>query len=374
MSTTVTVSNSLQLAAALTAAKKTTTPETILLDPGTYSKVSMYEYNPAANVTIESASSTNKAVIQGLAINDSSNFTFENIAFTSVPGQNAGYVASAAYDKNVNFYNDSFIGPASSSYASAPNLGLYVSYSNNTVISGSIFQYVQNGVADVGDNNTTISSNSFSNIYGDGIDNADTSNVSILSNSFTNMHIDNSDAQHSDCIQFWTTGQTNAGSNITIEGNNYAIGTGNPVQGIFITDPVGDMTYTNVTVENNDLVGTGWNGITLQHVANAVVENNILQTVTGTGQISRLTLDGGVSGLVENNKIGQLINVNGNTATVSGNTTLAAISPLTAAQALVTGMASITSSATAATAVPLPQLAAYNAYLAAHPVTLAKAA
>ena len=115
MSSTVTVSNSLQLAAALKAAAKATTAETILLEPGVYSKLSGYELNPTATVTIESANASNKAVVQGLELNNSSNFTFSNISFTSTPGQVGGYVASSAYGKNVNFYNDSFSGPVSSS-------------------------------------------------------------------------------------------------------------------------------------------------------------------------------------------------------------------------------------------------------------------
>ena len=187
------------------------------------------------------------------------------------------------------------------------------------------------------------------------------------------MQIDKSDAQHSDCIQFWTSGETTAGSNITISGNTYNIGSGNAVQGIFMTDQVGDLTYSNVTIENNDMVGTGWNGITLQHVSGALVENNTLQTVASTDQTSRLTLDGGVSGVVQNNRVGQLINQNGNTAAVSGTTNLSAISLTSAAQTLVSSMASMVSTAAAGTAVPLPQLAAYNAYLAAHPIAVAKA-
>jgi Right handed beta helix region len=373
-SSTVTVSNSLQLAAAVKAAATSKTPETIILEAGTYSKLNMYDLNPSATVTIESASTNNKALIQGLEANESSNFTFTNINFTNAPGQVGGFVASSAYGKNMNFYNDSFSGSPTGSYTTAANVGLYIGESTNSTVSNSQFQYVNNGIGEVNNTSVKIASNSFSNLYGDGIDNGGSSNVSILSNSFTNMHIESADLQHSDCIQFWTSGEKTAGSNITISGNTYTMGNGQAVQGIFMTDQVGDLTYSNVTIENNDLVGTGWNGLTLQHVANAVVENNTLQTISGTDQISRLTLDGGVSGVVENNKVGQLINVNGNTATVGGNTVLAAINPLTAAQALVTGMASITSSATSATALPLPQLAAYNAYLAAHPLTLAKAA
>jgi parallel beta-helix repeat protein len=372
-SSTVTVSNSLQLAAALKAASTTKTPETILLEAGTYSKVDIYDYNPSANVTIESASATNKAVVQGLQLTDSSNFTFSNLTLTNAPTQPTGEIATSYYGKNVNFTNDSFVGAVTSSYTDAPSQGLVVVGSTNTTISGSVFQYVQNGITEKENNNVTMSNNSFSDLFGDGIDNAASTNVNILGNNFTNIHIDATDAQHSDCIQFWTSGETTAGSNIKIEGNSYNIGTGHVAQGIFMTDQVGDLQYSNVTIENNDMVGTDWNGITLQHVANATVENNTLQTVAGTGVTSRLTLDGGVSGLIENNKIGGLINQNGNGATVTANTILAAINPTTAAQSLVSGMASIVSTAGAASSVPLPQLAAYNAYLAAHPIAVAKA-
>jgi hypothetical protein len=372
MSTTVTVSNSLQLAAALKAAATATAPETIILEAGTYSKVTMYNYNPKANITVESASSSNKAVVQGLQVSDSSNFTFNNIGFTSAPGQTAP-VASSALDTNVNFTNDSFTGPISNSYASAPAEGLYVRTSTNTVVSGSTFQYVQNGVLEESNNNISVSSNNFSNLFGDGIDNAASSNVTLQNNSFTNIHIDSADTQHSDCIQFWTSGQTTAGSNITISGNSYSIGTGAASQGIFMTNQVAGLAYSNVTIENNDLVGTSWNGMTLQDISNALVENNTLQTVSDTGMTSRLTLDGGVSGLIENNRIGQLLNQNGNTATVSGNTTLPSIPLSLAAQALVSGMASLASSASPGATLPVGALPASNGHLASHPVSIPKA-
>ena len=360
------------MAAALKAAATTKTAETILLEGGTYSGFNVYNDKPTANVTIESASSSNKAVIEGLSINNSANYTFNDLHIYHTSGYVTGEIATSYYSNNISFTNDNFIGKTSSSYKSAPNVGLQISDSTNSVISGSTFQYVSNGVADTNNNIITISNNNFSDLFGDGIDNAGTSNVKLLSNSFTSLHIDSADAQHSDAIQFWTSGETTAGSNITISGNTYTIGSGSAAQGIFMTDQVGDLTYKNVTIENNDLVGTGWNGITLQHVSGALVENNTLQSVSSTGQVSRLTLDGGVSGLVKGNKIGQLINQNGNSATVSGNTILPAISQTGAAQSLVSGMASIVSSASAATALPNPQLAAYNAYLAAHPVSLAK--
>jgi hypothetical protein len=210
--------------------------------------------------------------------------------------------------------------------------------------------------------------NSFSNLYGDGIDNAGSSNVSITSNSFTNIHIDSTDGQHSDCIQFWTSGQTTAGSNITISGNTYSIGTGAAAQGIFMTSQSAGMAYSNVTIENNVMVGTSWNALTLSGVNNAVVENNTLQSVSNTGYVARLSLDGSVSGVVANNKIGGLVTEGVNTASVTANTTLAAISLTSAAQNLVSSMASVTSTAGAGTALPNMQLAQYNAYLAAHPL------
>jgi hypothetical protein len=373
MSTTVTVSNSVQLAAAIKASATTKTPETILLQAGTYSVNCLLNYNPSANVTIQSANSSNKAVLEGLNIQHSSNFTFNDLTFTTLPGRPTGDMATGYYNNNVNFTNDSFIGQSATSYASAATYGLVIGDSTKSTVSNNTFEYVQNGIGEKENTGITMSNNSFANIYGDGIDNAASSNVNILNNSFTNLHIDNTDAQHSDAIQFWTSGEKTAGSNITIEGNTYNIGTGQASQGIFMTDQVGGLSYSNVTIENNDLVGTGWNGVTLQHVTNAVVQNNILQSVASTGQISRLTLDGGVSGLIQNNQIGQLININGNSATVSGNSTLPSIPLSLAAQALVSGMASIASSATAGTAVPSLQLATTNGFLAGHPIAIPQA-
>lgn len=373
-SSTVTVSNSVQLAAALKAASTTKTAETIVLAAGTYSALSFSGYNPSANVTIESASATNKAVIDGLNISKSSNFTFQNLTFTD-PSGSTGIIATSSSNNNVTFSSDAFVGTATTTESTVPFEGLSTSGSTNTTISNCTFQYLENGIGDAQNNGITISSNSFSDMYGDGIDNAGSSNVKILTNNFTNMALGTT--EHPDCIQFWTTNQTTAGSNITIDGNTYSIGSGNAAQGIFISDQKDDLTYQNVTIENNVMVGTGWNGITLEDASNVLVENNTLQSVTSTGQLSRITVAGGVSGVIEDNKIGQLVteSISGraNTATITNNPILASINPTAAATALVSSMASVTSSATAATAVPLPQLAAYNAYLAAHPIAVAKA-
>jgi hypothetical protein len=373
MSTTVTVSNSLQLTAALKAAATTTTPETILLAAGTYSALTIWKFNPSANVTIESANAGSKAVIDSVNVNNSSNITFNDLTLTTNPSKPTGNIAYSDLDQNVNFTSDNFVGRVSNNYSSEPTYGLVVRDSTNTILSGSQFQYVQGGVANVENNGITVSGNSFSNIFGDAIDNAASWNVKLLNNSATNLHIDPADPQHSDAIQFWTSGETSAGGNITISGNSYNIGSGGPAQGIFITDPVGSLTYQNVTIENNDLVGTGWNGITLQHVSNALVENNILQSVSSTGQTSRLTLDGGVSGLVENNQIGQLIRLGSNSATITGNTILPPIALSAAAQALASGIASIASTAHPGTVVPSLQLATSDAFLAGHPISVPQA-
>ncbi|MBV8684580.1 MAG: right-handed parallel beta-helix repeat-containing protein [Caulobacteraceae bacterium] len=362
MTTTITVSNSAQLAATLQAAANAATPETILLEGGTYSLKALSNLDPTANVTIESASSSNQAAIQGLQISHSSNITFNDLAFASRSGTPTGDMAMSYFDNNVNFTNDSFSGPVSSSYVSAPVYGLVVCDSTNSTVSGSTFQYVQNGIAEKENNGITISSNTFTNIFGDATDNAASWNVQILNNNFSNIHIDSSDGQHSDAIQFWTSGEKTAGGNITIEGNTYNIGSGAAAQGIFMTDQVGGLTYSNVTIENNDLVGTAWNGITLQDVSHALVENNTLQSVIGTGQISRLTLAGGVSGLVENNKIGGFENEGVNSATVTGDTILPPISLPSHAGSLVSSMASLGGPPASLSMVSSQQLAAFGAF------------
>ncbi len=91
---------------------------------------------------------------------------------------------------------------------------------------------------------------------------------------------------HPDAIQFLTTGTTAASHDINITGNLITRGTGDAVQGIFMRDEVGTLPYANVNIDNNMLVGTGYNGITVLGGKTVAVTNNTLDSLPGDTNVT----------------------------------------------------------------------------------------
>jgi parallel beta-helix repeat protein len=325
MTQTLIVSNSAQLVADLQAANKATTAEIIELEPGTYAPVDTWGIDATHGVTVESANSANQAVLQSLDIGKSANITFTNLTFSNASTNSASALALSLYNSKVDFTNDKFTGSSNVTLANSASFGVTVEYSTDTTITGSTFEYLHNGVAEVDNNGVTVSDNSFAWMYDDGVDNAGSSNVTITKNTFTDMHPDADDPGHPDLIQFWTVGQSTAGSNIVIEDNSYVRGSGGAVQGIFMRDEVGGLTYSNVTIEDNTFDGTQWNGIFVNDATGVTIEGNTLQSYASGGETSRLVLDN-VSGTIDGNHYGALVEEGANHVSMSQDTILPAIS------------------------------------------------
>ena len=87
---------------------------------------------------------------------------------------------------------------------------------------------------------------------------------------------------HSDMIQFWTGGTTQASTDIVIRGNILDSGTGWYTQSIFIGNelragrPGFGLFYQNVTIENNVIINAQSHGISAGQTNGLIIRNNTL--------------------------------------------------------------------------------------------------
>jgi Ca2+-binding RTX toxin-like protein len=309
--------------------------DTILLAPGTYAGVNISNVHFAGTVTIASQSSKSQAVLTGLAVSNSSGLAFSHLDFSVIGTANpiGGWAkpfqimqSSNIQLSGLNVYGSSTIDPNSQAD------GLQISGSSNVTLTGSQFSYVHVGLTETNNSHITVSNNLFTYIGNDGIDNAGSSYAQLTGNTFkTFSH--NDSTQHADAIQFWTSNTTTAAHDITVSNNYINLDGGTLAQGVFITDQVG-LTYQNVTVTGNTVIGALGNGIALNHVNNAVVSSNDVLTLTnelsvhtGSSVTSRIVLlnDSGVT--LQDNHADVFAIQNTTSLTQSSNTITQALNP-----------------------------------------------
>ena len=268
----VTVSSAAQLSSAL---KVATSGETILLSTGNYGALNFSGMKfTGAGVTIAAASSTADAVITSMHISNSSGITLSGLDLNG---------ASSTQPWAFQIGNSSDITLTGLKvHATTKISGLMLQNNTNVSISNSTFSNLADAIADMNNNGVSISNNHFSNIGGDGIDNGGTSNVSISNNTFTDF-LGGTATQHPDAIQFWTTNTTQSASNITVSNNTISVGSGAQIQGILISDQVGNLPYHNVTITGNTITGEMYDGILVQDAQNVVANNNIVTGLSHSG-------------------------------------------------------------------------------------------
>jgi Right handed beta helix region len=300
-SSTTFVSDTAQLVTAIRADKN---GGTIELLPGTYTGFDLYDVNPTSKITITSAESSSQAVLTGLQLSDSSNFTFQNLVMSTAdtaPGTNPAAVTPFKFDTTSNLAFNNVDVTGSSSVNPAENVnGFSIETSSGISITNSTFQYLNNALGVVNSKNVLVQSDLFQNEYNDGIDAAAVTNITITGSTWKNMIAADTTA-HADAIQFFTTDTTVASSGITITNNVITRGTGGAgLQGIFMTDPSGVLPYSNVTISGNAMTGIAYDAIYLENLGSGKVTGN---TVTAySDQQSWIQIDHSKNLTVSGNK------------------------------------------------------------------------
>lgn len=262
----ITVTNADQLVQALGRAQG----GTINLAAGVYAPVLIKGVSPAAPLTIRSADPARPAVLTGMTITNSGNLVLDGLAFGPLaPGQQYALSILGSHDVVARRLAITWKGGVQGrSVISA----VFLRNSRHIEISDSRFSDHWHGISFLDVDGLRIANNLLAHLRTDGIRGGGASNAVVEGNVIGSFHPDPGD--HPDGIQFWSTHEKLPGRNIVIRGNLVWRGSGPVLQGIFIRDTFDNLPFENVTIEDNLLVGTMYNGLALSGGNGVVIRRN----------------------------------------------------------------------------------------------------
>jgi Right handed beta helix region/PKD domain len=291
MTQTITVSSASQLYAALANAKG---GETIKLAAGNYgdfnlSAKSGFNLSFASNVTITSADPANAAVLTGFDLRGVQNLTLDRLVFdyTFAAGDKIyDRPFSVAGGANINITNSVFDGDVATGLTTADNgfgyaIGLSVRDAANVSIAGNEFRDFHRGMTISDSTGIAVTGNDVHSMRMDGMNFSQVQGVLIEGNTLHDFRGSPTSNDHSDMIQFWTSGTTKPSSDIVIRSNILDIGNGSATQSIFMrnervdTGAAGsEMNYKNVLIENNVITNGHAHGITVGETTGLTIRQN----------------------------------------------------------------------------------------------------
>ncbi|MDF2368161.1 LamG-like jellyroll fold domain-containing protein [Sneathiella sp.] len=259
--TTITVSNSAQLSAALNSA---TGGETIVLNSGYYGDLNIYNTDFNSEVTITSANPNNMAVFETITLNNSSNITLDAIELDFNPTVNtysheSGVLITNSSDitiRNSHIEGDIATQDGVGSVAGYPvGRGITAEYSQNITFENNDISYFQKGIILIEAENIDVLNNSIENLRLSHIAGADVHDVNIDGNYFGAVTPYNygGAGDHGDYIHFWILdGQQQNSSDIVITDNFFAEAEGDRMMGIYLEDHWDTSAYfADVEIDNN---------------------------------------------------------------------------------------------------------------------------
>ncbi len=260
-------------------ALKSARPGAVLrLAPGRYDNLIIYGRRFAPSIAIVPLDPRRPPVITTMKVGQSSGITFRDVEFAGDPVDatltNTFNYFQVAASSGIRFEHDNFHGPLNGVLENEAS-GLLIRDSQDVTVANSEFRHLHNGIGHLQDEHLTISGNSFHDLRDDGIRGGGSSWVTITHNHFQDMHPDANDADHPDCIQFWTSNTKVSAHDILIEGNFYRRGAGRPVQGVFLGNEL-KIPYERVTILDNVFVGAGYNGIVVGLGKGVTIRGNVV--------------------------------------------------------------------------------------------------
>jgi hypothetical protein len=117
---------------------------------------------------------------------------------------------------------------------------------------------------------------------------------------------------HPDAIQFLTAGSKAPATDIRVTGNVVFRGEGQATQGIFLRDQVGTLPFERVTIADNLIVGTGYNGILVMGAKDLAITGNELVSNPGGTNNTWLRVERG-EGVTASRNRAQLISFDAST-------------------------------------------------------------
>lgn len=313
----IVVNSSSSLIAALNAASG---GDVIQLAPGQYSGLLLQNLSFDKPVTITSLDPDAQAVINNFVAKDVHGLTFQNLEFEAVGGGSAYWAFRVANSSDLTFDHLDVHGSLDGNPQNDA-FGIHIRTSSNVTVSNSDFHELGIAITHLDSEYLKITGNNIHTIRWDGIDGGGSRHVVVSENYLTDFHPMPGD--HQDAIQFWTTGTSRAGSDILVTNNVIVRGDGVPMQGVFIQDEAGDKQYTDVTVADNLLIGTLYNGIVVSHADGVKIADNTVISLPdqtswiGSFNVVNATMTGNSSAYYNTTKAGGLVSDHNSTIAVA---------------------------------------------------------
>jgi len=325
---TIRVTNAEELRAALVNA---TGGETIELEGGDYGELDLQTFKTFGvkaiydtPVTITSADPNHRASFSEMDLREVKNLTFDNVVFDSNYTGGAVWVSPFMIldSEGVTIRNSLFEGELASGTGDpttdgfATGKGLRIEGSSGIVVENNEFTTWHRALTVGGSTDVSVVGNDVHSIRSDGMNFAHVQNVLIENNHIHDFALSKASADHSDMIQFWTTGGTVPSENIIIRGNTLDMGDGDLTQSIFMRNEVVDqglagreMFYRNILIEQNVILNSHSHGITVGETDALTIRKNTVLPISRDdedfGMVPRINVAGASTNVViEQNAVG----------------------------------------------------------------------
>ncbi|MGD9811840.1 MAG: right-handed parallel beta-helix repeat-containing protein [Sphingobium sp.] len=255
-------------------AKRAKQKTVLRLAPGRYEGGYLSDVKSAAGLTIESANPADPAVIRGLTIKGSSGIRLRRLLFSTPLGQpGKQYLLLVMGSSNIAIDDVELVGegdPATDKMISA----LMLRNCSDVRVSGSRFSRFRYALSFLGGDGITLERNELRDLRTDAIRGGGADNLTIRNNVIGNFQPANGD--HPDGVQLWSNDQSRPAKNIVIADNLVVRDQGGIIQGVFVRDTKRQMPFENVEISGNLVIGSMYNGISLDGAHGAQISKNIV--------------------------------------------------------------------------------------------------
>lgn len=242
--------------------------DVVQLQSGTYT-LNLWALKKPGEVVVTPAPGA-RVVATTINADDSAFLTFRGIAVKMTPATPIGLEVHRSHD--LTFDGLAIQGPD----CRAPT-GLGVMFRSlptrsNVTLKNSTLSCVGTGISVIESDDVTIDHNNLHDLQTDGITLSGVSNAVVKNNTGGDFHT--AGGGHPDFIQWFNAGSTQ-NRNLQIIGNRFERSGGDLVQGIFGEDG------SNITIQNNILIGTMYHGISLARTHTFTISHNYVQPEKG---------------------------------------------------------------------------------------------
>lgn len=251
--------------------------DTVSLAPGTYGGWTPKGLTFSPGVTITSADPAQRATFTNFEAHNLKGFTFSNLEMLA---QAPGYFVFQVFDSSDIHFDHVDVHGSLDGDPHNDAEGIRIVGGGDVSITNSEFHELKRAAAISTSTGVKVSGNTAHDLQVTGFMFAAASQVKITGNTIWNIKPVEGD--HPDAIQFLTAGTTTPSADITIAGNVIYRGSGGGTQGIFLRDQVGTLPYEGVTIAENLIVGTGYNGILVMGAKTLSVTDNELVSNPGS--------------------------------------------------------------------------------------------